>query len=293
MNDFSKDFAKSDDLIWMLEFISRVLPSFNGITFIRFHFIIDANVLLPDIRYLIKNMYADGARTGLLEVLQAKVVEFYAPTWLLDEMQEKVPLLAKRYGFSISQAFQVWEKFSEHIKFIDSGCPADAPEGTRDPKDWPYIALQRELEHPIITNDKDIPAMGGAVADIKVIASLRDYARSSANALSIVVGGTVVAAIPFAIVASAISFLSGWIGRNLPGVSKWLSIGAVVLILVLILYPPGRQWLKEKVKGLSSSVQAVFSEMYITLQPIIDAYEDHKDAAASAKDAASAMLKEQ
>jgi len=49
-----------------------------------------------------------------------------------------------------------------------------------DPKDAPYIRLQKKLSYPIASEDPHIPAMRGRVVRIQIFSSLRAYSRSAA-----------------------------------------------------------------------------------------------------------------
>ncbi len=284
--------ARSDDLVLLLDLIERLVPGAKVYKFVRFQIIVDANIILKDIRYLLTRDTSQDLRTALLEILEVKSIECYAPTYLQVEISEKIPILAGKYGFSISDGMQLWERFAAHISFIDAGGPEDAPAGARDPKDWPYINLQKELEYPIVTNDKDIAGMGGDTAKFTVIGSLQAYARESANALSILVSGGAIVSIPVIVLMKAVAFVSSWVGVNVPKPPRWFWIVAVVLVALLLIYPPSRSWLRNRASKMSSGVQAAFTSLSAVIDPFIDSYESSKTSADEALEGAYAEFLE-
>lgn len=65
---------KSDALSWPQDFYKdgALLSQFSG--HIEFRLIVNANVILKDLRWLVKNRRSKVARTNLLELLEAKAV---------------------------------------------------------------------------------------------------------------------------------------------------------------------------------------------------------------------------
>jgi len=282
MNEDSANFAKSDDLVMLQQLLEHVLPNPSFQLFVKFKIIVDANVILKDIKYLLTKVKKANARTGFLEILEAQAIECFAPTYLMVEIKSKIPVLAKKYNFSKSEAFELWKRFSKHIIFIDTGGPNDAESNSRDPKDIPYIRLQDLLKHPIVTNDSDIAGMGGVTTNITIIASLRDYARESANSLTILTGSGFAFAIPIVLISKAASFMSIWIGKNVPRPPRWFWFMGVILVAGILIYPPSRIWIKSKLSALSLEAKNAFESLYSLAAPAIESFENSHSKAKEA-----------
>lgn len=269
-----KKFARTDDLMGLIALAKQLLPDQMVKNFIRFQFIVDANLVLQDIRYLLTKTNTSDARTGFLELLEAGAIGCYAPSFLETEIAEKVPVLADKYNFSSQEGFALWERFSKHIEFVDVGGPENAPDDARDPKDWPYVELHNQLQHPVVTNDKDIAGMGAVTARFTVITSLRNYARESANAMSIMVYGGLAISIPSAVLSKSFSFVYGWIGEKFVVTPKWVWGLAVLFVGVLLIYSPSRAWLRNKISAMAESSKDAALSFLGAIEPVYKNFEN-------------------
>lgn len=264
---------RSDDLKWILKAFDSFFPNNQLNPFIKLHLIVDANIILQDIKYLLTKAVDKNSRTGFLELLESEAIHCYAPTYLKHEISKKLPVLAKKYDFSLSDGLILWDRFSSHIKFMEAGGPEDAPTGTRDPKDWPYIRLQKDLSKPIITKDKDIKGMGGIAAHFSIIASLRTYARESANSMTIILYGHAAISIPSAVLSKAFDFISEWAAQNIKSPPKWFWVISIILVGLLIAYPPSRYWIQQKADTLLNKSKTAGVSLLDAIEPIIAKYK--------------------
>lgn len=86
---------RSDALSWLQDLYKEgaLLSQFSGL--IKFRLIVDANVILKDIRWLVRNRRSGTARTNLLELLEARAVEVFAPTYLSQEVSTHIATIGK------------------------------------------------------------------------------------------------------------------------------------------------------------------------------------------------------
>lgn len=271
-----KKFARTDDLMSLIDLAGKLFPGQIIKEFVRLEFIIDANLVLQDIRYLLTKINASNARTGFLELLESGVIGCYAPSFLETEIAEKVPVLANKYNFSRQDGFALWERFSKHIEFVDVGGPEAAPCDARDPKDWPYVELHNKLKHPVVTKDKDIAGMGAVTAKFTIIASLRDYARESANAMSIIVYGGLAISIPSAVLSKSFSFLCSWVGEKIDMTPKWVWVVAVLFVGAFLIYPKNRAWLRSKISAMAGSTKDAALSFLEVIEPVYKSFENSR-----------------
>jgi predicted nucleic acid-binding protein len=83
----------SDKLKEFKEAIKKLPKEFQdyfGSVF-AFRIVVDTNIVLSDLRWLILKRKSKSARTALIEVIQAGSLEVYAPSSLLEEIEEHIP----------------------------------------------------------------------------------------------------------------------------------------------------------------------------------------------------------
>lgn len=138
--------------------------------------IVDANVVLADIRWLALKRKSATVRTALSEAIAGGTVVAHAPTYLREEIERKLPGFCDAERIDEAEANRLWDVYQRQLIFIDVGGP-DA--SAHDPKDAPYLRLQEHLDAHILSKDKDIQLMGGRVLPVTVTMRLRDYSRAA------------------------------------------------------------------------------------------------------------------
>lgn len=253
-----------------------ILKMFEGIA--QLSLIIDANILMGDLLWMTKKRETPGARTELFELLQAGTVRAFAPTFLAEEMAINLPREAKRKKVSLETLNGVWIEYKELISFVDVGGP---DEDYHDPKDAPYIKLQRQVGALIYSRDQDIPKMKGSVVSAVVIASLRIYSRQVVVEYSIKAGGTGCLYISFELLKLMTKFVRALFGgaKRMP---KKIWLIAMAILLGVLIYPPSRKYLVNSINSLGERVKSIGSEM---LEQFIHLANEHEAAKAQASSA--------
>jgi predicted nucleic acid-binding protein len=281
-------FAKSDDLKYLLTWFEN--PAIKSLfNFVKIKIIVDANIVLNDIKWILTKAKSSEARTDLLEVLEAGSIECFAPTFLDKEVKDKLSTLSARYDFDIKLALQLWERFKSNIELIEVG-EASANLNLRDPKDWPYIQLQKIIEVPIVSKDKDIAGMGGHVVHYTVLVNLRNYARNSATCLKLIASGGFAAFIPLRAVFELFKLLRIHLFSKLPKPPKWLWVLVLGIIFVLVILPFTRTMLINYFSRATEKIVKKIESALELLEPVIQKYKEAELKSLSEIDSASQKL---
>ncbi len=240
--------------------------------------ILDASAVIADLRWLALKRKNPGARPQLLEVMQAKTVRAFAPTFLEQEVTARIQSLALEENLLLEELETHWSAYRGLISFVDIG---GAEAGYQDPKDVPYLKLQSQLEAKILSNDRDIAQMGGRVAGIMVIAKLCTYGREAAVEFTIKAGTCTALAISasgLVALAKSLTSLMSQMRKIPPGV--W--IGLVLLLAAALVYPPTREWIVNRVKSFADEAKEFAVGLGDLLGPLLREYERATHAASEA-----------
>lgn len=272
--------VRSDQLGDLARLLSRIEPFRNSTSVVQATVILDANVVIADLIWLCRRRKKSDARSTLLELLECATVNAYAPTFLAVEVENHFPLLQKEQGIDPARARQEWNRFVPRITFIDVGGPDTSYPGVTDPKDVPYVLLQKRLPVPIVSEDAHLAKMGAGVIRIQIFAPLRSYSRQRAVEYHIKVAG--IGAVFAAGLATKLAVDGARAATrgiaNLP--KPVLAIGAVGLIAALV-HPPSRKWLFARLEKAADLAGAAADGIYELLQPVL---EEHSTAKQSADD---------
>jgi len=260
---------------------SPLFKHFQGV--FQITVIIDANIVLRDLLWLTKKRINPGARSELKELLDAETVLAVAPTFLQEEIAYHIQKFAGERSIPLALLIAEWEAYKAQIRFVDVGGPDPS---FLDPKDAPYIKLQRESGHLIYSRDTDILRMGGIAAPPVLFASLRLYSRQVVIEYALKAGGQGTLVVSFALAAAVIKFTRALIGK----VSKhFLWITALIIVCALI-YSPTREFLKNFAVGLPKKAQNLGGRLSAEFAALADEHERAKQAARSALAAAKKSI---
>lgn len=121
--------------------------------------IVDANIIIQEaLAYIKKNS------SSLLSISKSPFFKIIAPKWLLEELNEKLPTIAKEKNIDEQQLKAAANEIMRWVKILDINNneaynSAKQILGERDPegKDAPYVALYLSVKsHGILTADNDI-----------------------------------------------------------------------------------------------------------------------------------------
>lgn len=248
----------------------------------RVRFVVDANVILSDVRWLAKRRNPE-ARTHLQEVLAAGTVVAFAPDQLDAEVRRHIPRIARKEQVEVSRLEAEWAAYRTQIRFR-TPMEGERPAWVQDPDDLPYMYLAAQIgAEAIYTHDSDLAAMGASVVGADVVIALRDYSRATSLEVTIKVGGAVV------VLAGGIAFQKLWewmrqfasaLGR-LPAWVKWVVAAAVVAAVV---HPRGRLWIKQAAACLPDRLGTTLRAVGpLVGRLIVEADSAKKEAAAALK----------
>jgi predicted nucleic acid-binding protein len=172
--------------------------------------VIDASIILADLRWLTTKRSNPNAKTALLETLKAGTVAGYAPPELVLEVERHIPRVAREGGIAEERLRMEWQEYRSLISVVPTppGPPADWGKGVGDPDDAPYLHLHLALHAPVYTKDSHLTAMGATVIGPGVLTDLRTYTRASAARWSLLVGTSVAT---FAIGSAALHLMTAGI----------------------------------------------------------------------------------
>lgn len=122
----------------------------------------------------------------------------------------------------------------------------------RDPKDVPYIRLQQKINATIVTDDKDIAAMGGtAVPPIAVMATLRAYSRAAAVQVTFQVGGYTFGGLSLQALLGAAKFVYSKARKAVAKVPREVWLGMLAVFCVAMVAPASRTWLRKQLEAIA------------------------------------------
>jgi len=190
-------------------------------------------------------------QTAIEEAIKSSVLVLYAPFWLDDEMtRSAIPQCAKCCKIPEMELHILWGEYKKQIVWRDTPIIPEINEiFGGDPKDIPYVALQRIISaHAILSRDKDIDVLGGNRVDHGFVLYLRLYARAASYSVGIRVCGVVVATVSLELLAELVKIIDSAISQ-LPPALKFALFAGVVLILA---HPQSRARVTDILRALGT-----------------------------------------
>ena len=232
--------SSSQSLVQLFEVRSDVLKDlrnlidswrgFNGMIqgAATFSIVIDSNVVIGDLLWLVVKRRNPEATTELMEIIDAGTAVVYGPPRLLQEVQEKIPLIAAEKGLDAEKLFAEWESYRARFEVINPDqSHVRALEGSVDPDDADFVALAQTISAAgVLSKDKHIAMMGGNQISVKTIASLRGYSRATAIELTVKVNGLVLTLVGMAAIRSLFLGFRALI-ESLNRAPEWVKVALV------------------------------------------------------------------
>ena len=212
--------------------------------------ILDANVVIRELIWSTTKRKNPIGRSELLEVLEVETVIAWAPTFIESEVEKYIPLIIGK-GAKHEEVTAHWLRLRSLIKLVDvGGIPEDGGK-YRDPKDVPYILLQQKIGAAIVTTDKDIAGMGGTVAPIAVMATLRAYSRAAAVQVTFQVGGYTLGGLGLKALSGATKFVLSAAKKAAVNVPREVWLAALAALCVAMVIPASRNWLRSQLETMA------------------------------------------
>lgn len=209
---------------------------------VRFKLVVDTNVVLGDILWLVAERRDPSAKTQLMEAIEAGTLDVYVPTKLLQEVEEKIPLIAEEKGLDEGGMHAEWLEYQKLLKVVE---PDDENvESLRkgvDPDDADFVALASEvMAAGIFSKDKHIGMMGGNTISVQCVAALRDYSRATAVEMHIKVNGI---ALSIASVAALRGLVHGCkvLFNRVSTAPDWVKAALLIAVAYVALNPKARE----------------------------------------------------
>jgi len=197
---------RSDTFKSLYELI-QLIPGFGTLlqSVIRIQLVIDANVVLAEIRWRLKRRNS-AARSDLLEAIDSGIVIAIAPEHLLTEIDdEHLSRILDGTGKTVVDAKREWDDFRLRIHLYKPLSRGHASLHAVDSKDVPYAVTCDEIGADAIhTRDKHLLRMGAPVVRETPDRILRDCARFNAVVMGISVSSA------FAVTVTYASFRGLW-----------------------------------------------------------------------------------
>lgn len=265
---------RSDDLPRFALVLQQISIFKNRLSVFQVDLILDANVVIRDLLWLARKRTNPTARTELMEVMDCDVVRAHAPYFLIREINLHLPQLAEEHTIDLKTLRTLWEQYRKRIRFVAVGGPAKkAVNG--DPKDAPYLRLQRKLSYPIASEDSDISRMGGTVVRIQVFGALRAYSRQTAVEYQLKVNGAMSAILLAGMFEGGVA-----LAQRIPSLPKPMLWGGAALIGLLLLHPTSRKKILEIGAGLFTGGALALGAAYEAVAPML---AEHYAAQTSAR----------
>ena len=235
--------------------------------------VVDANIILGDLIWMASKRTTPLAKTSLLESSIAGTLIACVPPYAIEEVQEKIPEVAKKRDIDEVVLAGLWEEYRTtlSVKEPDPNHVEKYRQG-RDPKDADYLALADTLSAKgILSRDKDISAMGGAVISMEAVTLLRDYSRAAAVEFNIKVNGCfslMVGMVTLKIALVLLDKVAGKVAR-VPG---WAKVLLLCLLFVSLMNEKTRSKLGEVISVLRNATSSLAPQIW---DLVVEVHAEH------------------
>jgi predicted nucleic acid-binding protein len=123
----------------------------------RKRIVLDANILVRAVF---------GLRVRSLLQAYEEDVAFYCPEVCFDDARRHIPVIAASRGVEPTESLRTLEGLASLVELIDSTLYEEHEEqarariNSRDPDDWPIVAVSLLLDCPVWTEDQDFFGSG-------------------------------------------------------------------------------------------------------------------------------------
>jgi len=246
----------------------------------QFRLVIDTNIVLGDILWLVAERKIPSAKTQLMETIEAETVQAYVPPALFAEVEEKIPLLAQEMNLDEDLMYAHWEEYKSKLTVYEPDAErVSVLKGGVDPDDADFIALAQTIAAVgVFSKDGDIGKMGGNQISIECITYLRNYSRATAIEMNIKVNGILLANVSIATIRGLLASIKALID-GIQRAPDWLKLALLAGGVFIALHPGARA---SVVRGLKSILNGVAQATPVVISHIAEAAalaEQHREEA--------------
>lgn len=251
----------------------------------QFTVVVDANIILGDLKFLVVTRENPEAITALMECVRAGTFIAYVTRKVVSEVERRIPKLAKQYKVPDELFSRQWAEYKKMLK-IKTPRKYRVEKALRtnpqDPDDAPTVALANELQAlGIFTKDSHLEAMGGFCLDLDFAIQARDYSRKIVVAVTIKQGvftGLVIGG--YAVGGLSSTLIEG--GRSLVNIATrapdWVKIGAGGVAFGLFLWVILNEEKRGRVlSGVSRALAAISAAISDGVPVLLQAASDLND----------------
>lgn len=239
----------------------------------QFVLVVDANIILGDLIWLVSKRKKSDATTELMECIAAGTIVAYVTRQVIAEVERIIPKIASDKNISEQALYEEWRHYHRVIKTKTP--PKDLVErykSGQDPDDAPTIALEKMIRASgILSKDSDLVAMGGLVIEMDFTKLARDYSRKTAVAATIRYGGGIVLVVSVNGMVIAIKTIKE-ILKNLPPEIKISILFAACLVAS---NKRNRDWVILKFRRLLATIRTHIPGIINVLASISTIFAEH------------------
>ena len=256
---------------------------------VQFSVVVDVNMILPDLIYRVR--YPSRGATALEELIRSTVVVAHAPRWLDVEMASAIEQASRQYGLPTEALRERWKEFQALFIWDEALCePGEASSECCDPKDLPYVLLEKKIgADGILSRDRHIGKLGGHPLTLDFVLSTRGYAREVVKTITLRVGGIVVPVTSLMILDAVLRGVVRGIAA-LPAPMKTLLIASAVIALA---HPDSRRWLVERCVDLGAILAAASQSLIEIVAQLMAMDKEAQSKAGEYLATASSLIKPQ
>ena len=200
----------------------------------QFIVVVDANIILGDLIWLVSKRKNPEATTELAECIKAGTIVAYVARPVLAEVEKHISTIAAAQKLSEDALRQEWKIYRKIIKVrTPRRHLVDRYKAGQDPDDAPTIALAKMLRADgVLSKDTDIVAMGGLVIELDFTKHARDYSRKTAVAATIRCSGGIALTVSWVSIDIALKSAAGFVAwfRRLPAPVQIILFFAIVAV---------------------------------------------------------------
>ena len=219
-----------------------LLPSLCGMLekAAQIRLVIDSSIIIGDLYWLVNKRKKLAAKTILQELIASATVIAYAPLELKIEVEKWISEVARNKSTDEQPLYAEWLEYQKNLVFCKAAktiCNEELYK--RDPSDLPFVYVCSQVgAAAIISKDADIQETA-EVAQLDIIFTLRDYARSKSIEVTITLSGMVLVTTTMLAFIGILKLLKSLV-QQLVQKMPWLAASLFVAILISVIHPKSR-----------------------------------------------------